>query len=167
MAGLIRGSLELLDGLFAQWPDPSQLAAGYDQQGICYLHLGDHEAAIQSFRSAIQCERENPRHRTNAFLHFAWQVAVDGRSDLYEEALSLLFEGHEQVYLPIQEYQFSVATALIHDDLGDAEAAHEFAQYAVAAASKQESGIRYHKSLGLVVEPERNILERMQNLAEK
>jgi hypothetical protein len=94
-------------------------------------------------------------------------VAVDGRSDLYEEALSLLFESRKRVLFPIDEFQFSVAKALIHDDLGDAETAQEFAQFAVAAASKQESGFRYHKSLGLVGEPERKIFERVQHLAER
>jgi hypothetical protein len=89
-----------------------------------------------------------------AYLGFAELILKLDRRELFPEALSVLaeFSGHELV--PINIYRLSAALALLYDKMGQKAKAESCAQTALAAASAEQSGLRFHQDLGLVVSPD-------------
>jgi len=166
-AGHHAAAIELLDRLFAEFPQKIELAQAHTQKADSLAKLGEVEPAIQEYRTALQTERDFPNVRTNAWLHFGCFVVERQLTGLYEEVLQVLREFREDggLTLPLVQYRYAVVQALIADDRGEKARAREFAQQALAEAAKDHSGLRHHPTVGLVGS-ERNTLEnRLRALA--
>ena len=161
------GSIELLDRLFAEFPDKLQLAQAHQQKGSSLARLSKIEAAIQELRAALQAERDFPNVKTNAWLDFGWLVVEKQLIDLYDEVSRVLQEFRDESGLtfPATEYRYATIQALLADAKGEEALASEFAKQALAEAAKVHSGLSYHPALGLAGS-ERNIFEkRLEELA--
>ncbi|MFO1396528.1 MAG: hypothetical protein U1F48_05640 [Burkholderiales bacterium] len=110
-------ALELLGLLFRDWPENSQLAQAYDQRARSLLALGNVDGAIESFRMALDAQRNEPSIRTDAHLGLAWLVATSAIATEYTEALEALDE-FETGPFPTQQYSAAAARALILDATG-------------------------------------------------
>ena len=155
------GAIELLDRLFAEFPDKAQLAQAHEQKGISLSRLGRIEAAIEEFRAALQAERDFPNVATSAWINFGWLVVEKQLTDLYDEVSRVLQEFRDESGLkfPATEYRYATVQALLADAKGDHVVASGFAKLALAEAGKLHSGLKYHSGLGLVGS-ERTVFEK-------
>ena len=166
-AGLHGAAIELLDQMLGEFPENSELAAAHLQRAECLATLGRLDSAIDGFRAALHAERAVPQWRTNAWVDFGWFVVQTGLTDLYDEVLSLLGEFRVEAGLtfPNIEYRYYAIQAIIADARGERSSAHEFAVQALAEASKEHSGLRYHPKLGLVGSQPNWIEKKLGSLA--
>lgn len=164
--GLVDEALQLLQRLYDEWPDNSQLATAYWQEANCYLLKKELDAAIEAYRKCFRAEEDNDfRSTTNARVEFLWLVATKGLKDLYDEALQEIDKLQHPGIFPVDQYRTAGALALIKSDSGVKENTASLAKAALGAASRSDSGLRYHKGLGLVRNPDREIIKRLKRLA--
>jgi tetratricopeptide (TPR) repeat protein len=151
-AGHHAAAIELLDRLLAEFPERGELAMAHSQRADSMAALGNRTIAIDEYRLAFDAERAFPNCRTNAYLSFGWLVVEFGLSGLYNEVLAIFseFGGDLELPFPVMEYQRCAVLAVIAEAQGDSASARDFAVKAIAAASLQHSGFRYHANLGLV-----------------
>ncbi len=167
-AGHHESAIEILDRLFAEFPEKIQLAQAHAQKANSLAKLRQIEAAIQEYRAALQTERDFPNVRTNAWLDFGWLVVEKQLTDFYEEVSRVLQDFREEggLKFPSIEYRYAAIQALLADARGEKAQAREFAKEALAETAKEHSGLRYHPTVGLVGS-ERNTFEnRLRALAD-
>jgi tetratricopeptide (TPR) repeat protein len=166
-AGQHTAAIELLDRMFAEFPQKIELASAHGQKAASLAKLGKLDAAIREFRAALQSERDFPNVRTNAWLDFAWLIVEQQLTELYGEASRILqeFRREGELSLPNLEYRYATIQALLADARGERERAREFAKQALAEAAKEHSGLRYHPTVGLVGSERNTFADRLQRLA--
>lgn len=134
-----RAALGLIDVLLREVPEPSQLACAYLTQGECHQSLGQIAAAVESYRLALQAQRDYPKVSTLAHQTFAWFVATAPVPDSCREALAALDEfGGSRVkgeIVPIS-YRTYAAKALLHAHLAEATEARIAAVRALQLADQ-------------------------------
>lgn len=151
---LYSAALELLDRVFNEFRDDSQIASAYLQKAQCLLALQDFSAAIPFYREGLKFELKHPGSRTSAWLDFPWQIAKEGRADLYEEALVILEHQTCPLFLPVDVYRINLVRAIIARHKGQHDAAWNCMEAARQALNAKTSGLSYHKNLGLVSKQE-------------
>jgi tetratricopeptide (TPR) repeat protein len=166
-AGHHQGAIELLDRVFAEFPDRIQLALAHAQKADLLAKLGQIGAAIQEYRAALQAERDFPNVRMNAWLDFGCLVVEKRLSDFYDEVSHVLQEFREEggLKFPAIEYRYSAIQSLLADARGDTAMARQFAKQALAEAAKEHSGLRYHPTIGLVGSERNKFESRLRALA--
>jgi len=161
------GAIELLDRLFAEYPESIQIALGHAQKADSLAKLGQIEGAIDEFRTALQAECEYRGIRTNAWLDFGWLIVEKQLRNYYDEVSRVLQEFRQKggLKFPALEYRYAAIQALLADARGDIGAARGFARQALAEAVKVHSGLRYHPTVGLVGSERKKFENRLRALA--
>ena len=170
---LLKASIALLDQLIVEFVNDAtfthdrQLAAAYHQKAGCYLKLGDVENAIADFRRVFAIERELGSPATLAFFDFGKLVAEKHLRDHFDEALTALDAGAKYLgkHLPADTFNLFGIRSLIAAQKGEVEKAKEFAQIALDAARKDNSGIRHHPKFGLVQDRESKFYAAIEAIA--
>lgn len=160
----IRAALGLVERLLRDYSNNIQVPLALHLQGQCLERLGDNRAALASYRRSVEEQRRMPSIKTDAYLEFAWLVAREKSSNLYDEALRLLDEFRGLAAFPIQRFRLSAIQALIAAERGESSAA-SYARAALAAAVETSSGFRNHPRLGLVAEGEEHLKGRLREIA--
>jgi tetratricopeptide (TPR) repeat protein len=160
---LIRAALVLLDQLVEQWPEPLQIAQARAQQASCRLKLGDLRGAVEAYRLALRAEAEFPNVRTNSAIDLSWLIAKERLASDYEEALAVLARCGD-VLFPVMRFRQHGAWALILAAQGRSAEAAVHARLALLAASATDSGLRYHRDLGLVSKTDREEIEQLRRI---
>lgn len=165
-AGHHAQAIELLDRLFAEFPQRGELAQAHAQKAESLAKLGQSELAVQEYRAALQTERDFPNVRTNAWLDFGWLVVERQLTDYYDEVSLVLreFRDVRGLTFPATEYRYAAIQALLADFSGDKTRAREFARRALAEATKNHSGLRYHPTVGLVGSERDTFANRLRTL---
>lgn len=143
-----QASLELLDNMITNWPEPSELPQAYLQTAECLIKLKDTNGAIEAFRNSFKSEKS--KVSTQAYLKFGLFVIENSLTSLFEESLTMLELGESITIFPKNIYEYYGIKAIIFDYHNKHEEAKESALKAIEAAQKTESGFRYHKDIGLV-----------------
>jgi tetratricopeptide (TPR) repeat protein len=166
-AGHHAGAIELLDRLFAEFPDKIQLAQAHSQKAESLAKIGQTDAAIEEYRASLQAERDFPNVRTNAWLDFGWFVMEMQLTTLYDEVAKVLEEFRDErgLTFPAIEYRYATIQALLADARGEKLRAREFAQQALAQAAIDHTGLRYHPTVGLVSSERATFANRLKTLA--
>ena len=144
----------LTDCLDAEFVD-SQIAPTYQLLGRIYEELGENDKAILHYQKALEQERVYPNSRTDAYLDYAEIIVKTQRTELFPEAEKILHEQVEHAYFPAQKYKLCIILAIINKHRGDDVEAQKFTALAKQNADADTSGLRYHKTLGLVKETDR------------
>jgi tetratricopeptide (TPR) repeat protein len=160
-------AIELLDRLFAEFPQQIELAQAHAQKAASLEQLGQLQAAIQEYRAALEVQRDFPNVRTNAWLDFGWLVVERQLTDHFDEVSQVLQEFREDggLKFPAIEYRYAAIQALLADARDEKARASEFAKQALAAAAKDHSGLRYHPTVGLVGSEQSAFANRLRRLA--
>jgi tetratricopeptide (TPR) repeat protein len=163
---MLRASLELLEKMFAEFPEQTQLASAYSQKASCLSKLGKIDDAIVSYQRALQTEREYPRVKTNAFMQFGRLVVENNLTKLFDQALDELKELDSRgIKFPSDIFQAFGIRSIIAAKRGETGKASEFAKVAIEAADKAHSGLRYHSTVGLVRDKETPFYKSIQAIA--
>jgi tetratricopeptide (TPR) repeat protein len=155
---LALAALELTERMIAEYPEKAFLAGAHYNRARCLVALGRDGDALSSYRQSLAARRNFPGMQDMAYLDFAWLILDRARHDLYDEALQVLdeFSGRDLV-LPLYAYRAAAARSLLWVAKRDLLRAATYAREALAAAAKTESPFRYHRSIGLVGQPEESL----------
>lgn len=147
-------ALKLLDMIVESWMVDVGSAEVHLQRAECLRDLGREQEAILAYRLTFSAQRQVPGLITTAHLDFAWWIAVSGRNELFDEALGVLaeFASKGGVSFPAHRYLEAGARALICHARGQSDDARAHARRALHAAALEDSGLRYHPTVGLVQE---------------
>jgi hypothetical protein len=160
---LVLAALRLLDRLFAECPDQSQLESAHLQAAMCYDILGNLEKAIVHFRLAIAAHSGLPNYHSGVSLEFPWFIVQHGLSDHFNEALVVLQSAH--IAFPVEMFKAATIRCRIAQAQGDSVLAVQSAREALRAASSTASQFQNHRSLGLVGEKYAPILKELHAVA--
>lgn len=165
---MLEASLGLLDKMFAEFPEQTQLASAYSQKASCLAKLGNTDEAIINYQRALQTEREFPRAKTYAFIGFGKLVAENKLSDFYDEALTALESEltSRGIQFPSDTFNAFGIRSLIAAERGQNQKAKEFAKAALEAAAKIDSGFCYHPTVGLVRDKETPFYKSIEIIAQ-
>jgi tetratricopeptide (TPR) repeat protein len=156
---MILASLGLLDQVLREYPESSELATVYFQQGDCLTMLGRDGEAIESLRRSIEMQRRRPSVRNSAHLAFGELVVRLRLRELYAEVLRDLDDLGDLDDLPIEQYRQQVIRASILDESGRLDEARQAAAQALKASEQTQSPYRNHPKIGLVGSPDRRVQE--------
>ena len=163
---LLKASLTLLDKMFAEFPQRTELASAYCQKASCLAKLGEIDQAIANYQRALNTEREFPSVKINAFMQFGRLVVENNLTKLFDEALEELKElDLRGIKFPSDIFQAFGIRSIIAAHKGEKEKAKEFAKIALEAANKAHSGLRYHSTVGLVRDKETPFYKSVQTIA--
>jgi tetratricopeptide (TPR) repeat protein len=160
---LVRVALDLLQRLFADLPEPSELESAHLQAAQCHEQLGNLLPAVEHFRLARQAQSRYPNSDAGTALEFPWFVVEHRLSSLYDEALDSLRAAH--LAFPVQSFKAAAIRAFVAEARNHHQAASQHALEALEAAGRKQSQFRYHRSLGLVGEEYESVIARLRKLA--
>jgi tetratricopeptide (TPR) repeat protein len=160
-------ALELLERLFNDFPSEHQMASALLQKAQCIQALHGFTEAIPYYRMVLEQQKIQPRIRTNVWMDFPWEIVKAGRIDLYPEAISVLGTEKTPLMLPIIVYRLNIIFSVIAEHNGEVEYAKIYAHRAIAASETVESGLRYHKTVGLVTGQEQWVVDFLHRLLNK
>jgi hypothetical protein len=162
---LYETALELLDYLFKEYPDPSQLALAYLQKAQCLEAIGCIADSTQAYLSSLLAEETYPGAKPIAPIDFAMFVLRHKLRQYYAIALSNLECINLHTLFPIQEYEANAAHALILVENGKGNEARQYAIKALGAAKKTNSGFYNHPALGLVKQVDSQLHSQLEKIA--
>jgi tetratricopeptide (TPR) repeat protein len=142
-------ALRLLDEYFTQ-ANQFDRAQAFVDSASAYLTLGEADKAIASYESALAHEEQRPSVKTNAYLDLPFLIATQGLVARYEQALALLDSHKSRLTFPVDVFRWHAAYALVASQVGLPGVASEHAKLALDAASRDQSGFRYHPAVELV-----------------
>jgi|GEM_PF-2286807 len=156
-------ALRLLQRLFAEFPDASQLESAHLQAALIYEQMGNEAAAVEHFRLALRAKAAFPNGDAGTSLEFPWFIARHDLSAHFVEALEVLKSAH--LAFPVQVFKSAAIRATVAQFHGDHVGASRFAHEALEAASVEKSPFRYHSSLGLVGGEYESTIRKLRKLA--
>lgn len=164
-AGLIEQATELLQLLFREYPDASQLAQAHVQHAECLLAFGKTEEAVIAYKSAISAEQSYPGVKTQVWLDLPWLIVTQKMRHLYSDARKLLDTHKTGIMFPVDEFRYAASLSFLADEYGDSILAAKQARNALASSQKEKSGMRYHPEIGLVGDRYSQEISRLQQIA--
>ena len=160
---LVRAALGILERIFKEYPETSQLESAHLQAAQCHDELGDIAAAIRHFRLAIEAHAHSPNFHSGVNLDFPWFIVKHGLTAHFDEALSVVQNAH--LAFPIQQFKAATVRSRIALSRDDEPKARRFAHEALQAARATKSQFRHHQSLGLVGERYSHIVRELEEIA--
>jgi hypothetical protein len=146
-----------------EWPE-EQVVSTQSQVADCLEFLGKRDLALAAYQDVFNAQRTRRSERTTAHMTFAWIVATEGIRHLYDEALQVLEEFALPIEFPVDRYKSNAVRALIFGDRGEKDLACVHAKIALEAMERTTSGLQYHKSVGLVSNPDEKVVHRLRSL---
>jgi tetratricopeptide (TPR) repeat protein len=156
-------ALELLDRYF-ELPDDFDHAQAHVDRATALLALGRVEGAIAAYEAALTRETVFPNVLTQAYLDLPYVVATRAIRPQYARALDLLSVHESRLTFPVEHFRWHAALALIAADTQKREVARVHAGRALEAASRDNSGFRYHRSVGLVTDQYGGVVKALEVL---
>lgn len=159
-------ALRLLERYFGLG-DKFDWAQAYCDQANAFLCLGRIDDAIASYKKALAREAEYPNVKTQAYIDLPFVIVTRSVRARFDEAEQLLRDHQSRLTFPVDRFMWHAALALIAKNRGNSASASEHASRALVEASHQESGFRYHPTIGLVPERYRSLVEELTPLSNK
>jgi len=142
-------ALELLERYFAMSNDFDHAQAHVDR-ATALKTLNRFEEAADAYEAALQREAVFPNLQTQAYLELPLLIATRALESRFDRALAILEAGRGRLVVPVDHFRWHAARALILSAKGERSHAAPDAHLALAAASRNDSGFRYHPAVGLV-----------------
>ncbi len=156
-------ALKLLDRYFELHDDFDHAQAHVDR-ATALLTLSRVDEALAAYEAALAREAVFPKVQTQAYLDLPYVVATRGVREQYRRALDLLHLHESRLMFPVDHFRWHAAHALIGAATGEAEAVRSHAERALEAASRDDSGFRYHPSVGLVTPHHEAVVRKLEAL---
>lgn len=153
-------ALRLLDKYF-EFGDHFDHAQAHVDRARAYLALGDTERAITAYEAALARESEYPNLLTQAWLDLSLLTARLRITSRFHQALRLLEQHQPRLMFPVDHFRWHAAHAFIFSAQGRSSLAREHARRALDFAALDDSGFRYHPTVGLVGDQHEDIREQL------
>jgi hypothetical protein len=154
-------ALRLLDHYFVL-PNDFDPAQAHVDRATAYLALGRVADALAAYEDALLRESAFPNLKTDAYIAFPFLVATRNVQEQYVRALALLLEHKSRLMFPVDHFRWHTARALIAAAARDAKTANVHSRQALEAATRENSGFRYHPSVGLVTEQYDEVVKQLE-----
>jgi tetratricopeptide (TPR) repeat protein len=166
--GLLQEAMALFDKMLAEYPEDFFLALVCQHKASCLAKLGKLDQAVVFYRRALDAQRKEPNHFTQAPNEFGRFVVDHKLKKFYREVLDMLDELKAPgTHFPNEIYEENGIRAIINEELGKHEKAAQFAAVALNAAAQNRSNFRRHPKLGLVKDRESKFYEAIEAIATK
>ncbi|RZA00185.1 MAG: tetratricopeptide repeat-containing protein [Sphingobacteriaceae bacterium] len=151
----------LIAKLFLEYPeDKFNRPCALEALGKIYQLRQNFDKAIEYYKQAIDFEIVYPQVKTQAYLYYSELVVKSEKTNLYELVEKVILERINDVFFPIEKYIGYSILSIISNHKKDFKQAEHFAKLSELYATKETSGLRYHKYLGVVKERD-NWLDRL------
>ena len=157
-------TLRLMELYFETRTDDFHDVQAHSATGDAYKNLGDLERAIVSYKRVLKREEDFPNHLTNTYVELPYLIATKSLDKHYDFATSQLSKGLREIALPVDEFMFHAANALIASEQRRMESASDHARNAIEAAGITKTGFRYHQSIGLVGNEHKSTIKRLRRI---
>lgn len=158
-------AVKLLRLMVTDYPERGQLASAWQQLAECYDRLNQVDAATDAFRKSFQAMKEMPNVKTDSALAFGELCLRRDLKELYGEALERLSEYEDGGMFPVATFRLNAISALLLSAQGENDRAKRHRDIAIEAAGLKRSGAAKHRSLGLVDDRQRWLLDRLETLS--
>jgi tetratricopeptide (TPR) repeat protein len=162
---ILDGAESLIEKLFSDYPeDKFERSVSLTILGDIYKLRKQPDKAAEYYKAAIEFEEIWPNVHTSAYLDFSELVVKLKKQEYYEFVEDLIVKRVDSsgVLFPNVGYKAFSILAIISHYKGDKEMAKKFAALAEKNVSRETSGLRYHKSLGVVTERD-DLLDFLMN----
>jgi tetratricopeptide (TPR) repeat protein len=154
-------AIRLLDRYF-ELPVDFEHAQAHVDRATAFLALDRMADAIASYEAALAHEAEFPNVRTRAYLELPYLVATHGIREQYDRAIQILQSHEVRLTFPVDRFQWHAVHALIAADSGRVAVARAHAEKALEAAAYEDSGFRYHSTVGLVTGEYKSVIKKLK-----
>jgi tetratricopeptide (TPR) repeat protein len=150
---LLKVAESLLNIMLTEFPDDNfnKGKALHTLGDICES-FGDLNHALDYYKQALDFEEIYPNVKTNASLDYAELIVKAAKVNEYDSVERILVERIPDLLFPVAKYQAYSVLSIICDYKGRVNDAKAYAALAEQNAGTQTSGLRYHKSSGVVKE---------------
>jgi tetratricopeptide (TPR) repeat protein len=150
---LLKVAEDLLNKMLTEYPDDDFNKGGaLCTLGDIYKFQEDYKQAISYYKQALDFEKVYPNVITEAYLDYSELVVKTGDTTSFDEVEQVLLERQPDLIFPIQKYKVNALLSIINKHKNNHDKAKYFADLAEQSASAENSGLRYHKYLGVVTE---------------
>jgi tetratricopeptide (TPR) repeat protein len=156
-------ALKLLDRYF-ELDDDFDHAQAHVDRATALLALGRVDEALAAYEAALAREAVFPTLQSQAYLDLPYIVATRAVRDQYMRALELLGQHESRLMFPVDHFRWHAAHALIVAATGETGPVRNHAERALQAASRDQSGFRYHPSVGLVTPQYEAVVKKLKTL---
>lgn len=156
-------ALKLLDRYF-ELGDDFDYAQAHVDRATALLTLGRVDEALAAYEAALAREALFPNLQTQAYLDLPYIVATRAVRDQYGRALELLGQHEARLMFPVDHFRWHAAHALIAAAAGGARSVRNHAERALEASRRDQSGFRYHPSVGLVTPQYEAVVKKLEAL---
>jgi tetratricopeptide (TPR) repeat protein len=162
-----RPAIELAKRHLDLQPDGISAAQMHAVVARAHTTLNDRDAALEAYRHAVRLEHSRPNVRGCHYLEFAWFVASNGFSNVYDEVLSAIAsnKAEQDLIFPVNQYHYFASLALIAGDTGDKATAQSMAENALKAASEGTGPFWRFPTLGIFKSKKDIFRQRLEQLA--
>ncbi|MEP3637915.1 MAG: hypothetical protein ABJN14_11710 [Paracoccaceae bacterium] len=126
-----------------------------DASAKAHEELGDVDSAVSIYRKLFLHDENQPFFPTSALLNAPFMIAKKGRKSDFPFAFEALARAKanlskQGLKFPFQEFIFHASHALIRHRSKEKQEAVDHARRALDAAGVADTGLRYHRKVGLV-----------------
>ncbi|GAA0893876.1 hypothetical protein GCM10009122_35560 [Fulvivirga kasyanovii] len=142
---------QLLNQLLSGYPNDNFIkSSSFHTLGNIYKLRNDLETALKYYKEAVDFEKIWPNIKTQADIDFSDLVVKMNKPEYFDLAEELMHKRLEKSLFPLEKYRGYSILAIISQSRGDNTNFERFKKLAEENASKETSGLRYHKDLGTV-----------------
>lgn len=160
-------AIQLAKRHLEQQPEGISAAQMHSVMARAHVTLNDNDSALVAYRDAVRLEHARPNVRGYHYLEFAWFVATNSISNLYDEVLTAVANNNVETDLifPANQYRYFASLALIAADTHDMATARRMAANALKAASADTGPFWRLPALGIFNSKKDIHRQRLQQLA--
>jgi tetratricopeptide (TPR) repeat protein len=152
---LLKVAETLLSKMLTEYPnDKFNKGAALHTLGDIYKQIGDERTAIGYYKQSLDFETIYPNVKTQAYLDYAELIIKTKDTSKYKELEKLLLERHPGLLFPIEKYKVNSILSIINKHNDKQDQANFYAELAEQNANAETSGLKYHKTLGVVTDRE-------------
>ena len=148
---LLKVAETLLKKILLEYPDDnSNRGCVLYTLGEIYKLNGNYNLAIDFYRQALDFEQVFLSAITQAYLNYSELIVKTNKTEIFNELEEILLKRYSELMFPIEKYKVNSILSILNTFKGQKEKAKQYAALAEQYAITETSGLRYHKSLGLV-----------------
>jgi len=151
---------------YFEMSDDYDHAQAHVDRATAYLSEGKIEEAVASYEAALKREEQFPKLLTMACVDLPYLIALRGMVEHFARAVEILNSHQNRLMFAVDHFKWNAAQAYISHSIGNPTSAKSYATAALSASQRNNSGFRYHPSVGLVQSSFSEIQSQLQRFCD-
>ena len=150
---LLEIAKSLLIQILEEYPEENnEISSALNSLGDIYRKQNNSEKALTYYKKSIDFEEVYPNVRTESYLTYSELIIKSQQTDKYTFVKELILKHFNSLIFPIEKYKTASILSIIYKKENDFKSAALYKNIAEENANKENSGLQYHKYLGVVNE---------------